>query len=147
MGTRVGVVQHGREEFEMQQAIKGLIANELVSAVHDVADGGLYVTLVEMSMPRGLGFDIVSDADIRLDAFLFGEGQSRVVVSVAIDKVQQVESLLGNFPFEKIGVVTSGEMVIDGDFWGTIDWWQEKYDTAIENYLTKYIITYFKLIF
>ena len=59
------------------------------------------------------------------------------MVSVALDKAQQVESLLKDFPFEKLGVVTSGELVIDGDFWGTIDWWQEKYDTAIENYLSK----------
>jgi hypothetical protein len=28
-------------------------------------------------------------------------------------------------------------MVVDGDFWGTSDWWQEKYDTAIENHLSK----------
>ena len=34
-------------------------------------------------------------------------------------------------------MVTSGEIVVDGDFWGTIDWWSEKYDTAIENYLLK----------
>jgi phosphoribosylformylglycinamidine synthase len=48
-----------------------------------------------------------------------------------------VESLLKDFPFEKIGVVSTGELVIDGDFWGTIDWWQEKYDEAIEDYLSK----------
>jgi len=42
-----------------------------------------------------------------------------------------------DFPFEKIGVVTSGEMVVDGDFWGTVDWWKEKYDNAIENFLSK----------
>ncbi len=41
------------------------------------------------------------------------------------------------FPCEQIGVVSTGEIVVDGDFWGTIDWWQEKYDTAIENYLSK----------
>ena len=35
-----------------------------------------------MSFPRGLGFDIEADGEVRLDAFLFGEAQSRVVVSV-----------------------------------------------------------------
>jgi hypothetical protein len=44
---------------------------------------------------------------------------------------------LQDLPFEKIGVVSTGEIVVDGEFWGTIDWWQEKYDTAIENYLSK----------
>ncbi len=71
------------------------------------------------------------------DAWLFGEGQSRILVSVELEKVSEFENALGDLPFEKIGVVTTGEMVIDGDFWGTIDWWKEEYDTAIENYLAK----------
>jgi phosphoribosylformylglycinamidine synthase len=80
---------------------------------------------------------VITNNALRKDAFLFGEGQSRVVMSVALDKAKEFESLLNDFPVEKIGVVSSGEMVIDGDFWGTIDWWKEKYDTAIENYLSK----------
>jgi hypothetical protein len=28
-------------------------------------------------------------------------------------------------------------MLVNGDFWGTIDWWQEEYDSAIENHLSK----------
>ena len=59
------------------------------------------------------------------------------MVSVALDKVKEFEASIKDIPFEKVGVVTSGEVVIDGDFWGTIDWWSEKYDTAIENYLSK----------
>ncbi|MFN5912591.1 MAG: phosphoribosylformylglycinamidine synthase subunit PurL, partial [Bacteroidota bacterium] len=70
------------KEYDLHQVVKGLIANELVNAVHDVSDGGLFVTLVEMSLPRELGFDIETDAEIREDAYLFGEGQGRVVVSV-----------------------------------------------------------------
>jgi len=42
-----------------------------------------------------------------------------------------------DFPHERIGLVTSGEMLVNGDFWGTIDWWQEEYDSAIENHLSK----------
>ena len=57
------------------------------------------------------------------------------MVSVAIEKMKEFEAVLGDFPFEKIGVVTSGEMVVDGEFWGTIDWWKEKYDDAIAGYL------------
>ena len=45
--------------------------------------------------------------------------------------------VFGSFPAEKIGVVSSGEIVVDGDFWGTIDWWKDRYDEAIENYLSK----------
>ncbi|MDB2408944.1 AIR synthase related protein, partial [Crocinitomicaceae bacterium] len=55
------------EEFKMQEVIKVLIHNSLVNATHDVADGGLYVTLVEMCLNRNLGFDIVTDSEIRED--------------------------------------------------------------------------------
>jgi phosphoribosylformylglycinamidine synthase len=68
---------------------------------------------------------------------LFGEGQSRVVVSVKAELISNFENTLGDFPHERIGIVTTGEMLIDGDFWGTIDWWKEQYDTSIENYLAK----------
>jgi phosphoribosylformylglycinamidine (FGAM) synthase-like enzyme len=117
--------------------VEKLIHEKLINSAHDISEGGLFVTLCESGFNNELGFSVITNSIVRKDAFLFGEGQSRVVVSVAMDKAQQVESLLSNFPYEKIGVVSSGELVIDGDFWGTIDWWKEKYDTAIENYLTK----------
>lgn len=125
------------EEFRLQRMVENLIKEKLINSAHDVSEGGLFVTLCESGFNNELGFSIITNNTVRKDAFLFGEGQSRVVLSVALDKVQQAESILNDFPFEKIGVVSSGELVIDGDFWGTIDWWQEKYDTAIENYLTK----------
>jgi phosphoribosylformylglycinamidine synthase subunit PurL len=59
------------------------------------------------------------------------------VVTVAAKHVKLFENNISKIVYKQIGVVTSGELVIDNDFWGTIDWWQEKYDTAIENYLTK----------
>ena len=93
--------------------------------------------LCESGFNRELGFSIITKDNLRKDAFLFGEGQSRVVVSVSLDDVKKFESIVGDFPHEKIGVVSSGEIVVDGDFWGTIDWWKDKYDTAIENYLQK----------
>ena len=103
----------------------------------DVSEGGLFVTLCESGFNRELGFSVIKNNEYRKDAWLFGEAQSRVLVSVELNKVSEFERFLDDFPFEKIGVVTSGEMVVDGDFWGTIDWWKDKYDTAIENYLSK----------
>jgi phosphoribosylformylglycinamidine synthase II len=73
------------EEYQLQQCIKGLIQNSFINAAHDVSDGGLFTTLVEMCLPNDLGFDVVTDSEIRKDAFLFGESQSRVVVSVVED--------------------------------------------------------------
>jgi len=124
-------------EFALQQTVAALITKGLVLSAHDISEGGLFVTLCESGFNRELGFSVITTGGIRKDATLFGEGQSRVVVSVALDKVKEFEASVKNIPFEKVGVVTSGEIVVDGDFWGTIDWWSEKYDTAIENYLVK----------
>jgi phosphoribosylformylglycinamidine synthase len=125
------------EEYSLQQKITELIKKKLIRSAHDVSEGGLFVTLCESGFNNELGFSIITNSTVRKDAFLFGEGQSRVLVSVALDDVKAFESSMKDSPYEKIGVVTSGEMVMDGDFWGTIDWWKEKYDTAIENYLSK----------
>jgi phosphoribosylformylglycinamidine synthase len=95
------------------------------------------VALCESGFPRELGFSILTKNGIRKDAFLFGEGQGRVIVTVSLENRERFEAEIKDIPFEKIGVVSSGEMVVDGDFWGTIDWWKDKYDTAIESYLSK----------
>lgn len=63
------------KEYEMQATVRKMIDLGLINAAHDVADGGLFVTLTEMGLPRGLGFDIETDMEVRTDAFLFGEGQ------------------------------------------------------------------------
>src|SRR5678815_275019 len=125
------------EEFALQRKLSEAISKKLVRSAHDVSEGGLFVTLCESGFNRELGFSVIINNEYRKDAWLYGEAQSRVVVSVELNKVTEFERLLENFPFEKIGVVTLGEMVIDGDFWGTIDWWKDKYDTAIENHLSQ----------
>ncbi len=125
------------EEFNLQKKIADLIRKKLIQSAHDISEGGLFITLSESGFNRELGFSIITNGGLRKDAFLFGESQSRVVVSVAMEKIKSFEKEIGDFPNEKLGVVTHSEIVIDGDFWGTIDWWKEKYDTSIENYLSK----------
>jgi phosphoribosylformylglycinamidine synthase len=125
------------EEYNLQKKLSEMISKQMIRSAHDVSEGGLLVTLCESGFNRELGFSVQTKGTIRKDAFLFGEGQSRVVVTVTLDRVREFENFMGDFPHEKIGVVSTGEMVVDGTFWGTIDWWKEKYDTAIENYLSK----------
>jgi phosphoribosylformylglycinamidine synthase len=125
------------EEWELQQKITEAIKNKLIPSAHDISEGGLFVTLCESGFHRELGFTLETKENLRADAYLFGEGQSRVVVSVKAELISNFEKTLGDFPHERIGIVTTGEMLIDGDFWGTIDWWKEQYDTSIENYLAK----------
>jgi phosphoribosylformylglycinamidine synthase len=125
------------KEYQLQKKLAELISKQFIRSAHDVSEGGLFTTLCESGFNRELGFSIQTKSTIRKDAFLFGEGQSRVLITLSIDKVKEVENFMQDFPYEKIGVVSTGEVVINGDFWGTIDWWKDHYDEAIENYLSK----------
>ncbi len=122
------------EEFDVQAAVKGLIDKGLVVSAHDCSDGGLFVTLIESSMPRGLGFDINSDSNIRKDAFLFGEGQSRVVVTVSPDKEEEFVNYMmesSSAEFSMLGVVVGNEAVIDEESLGTLSEFKKLYDSTL----------------
>jgi phosphoribosylformylglycinamidine synthase len=125
------------KEYALQHMVKGLIQNELVNAVHDVSDGGLFVTLVEMSLPRELGFDIVTDVEIREDAFLFGEGQGRVVVSVNEDQEEEfIEFMMDSgVTFTLLGHVTKGKMMVDDEHYGFVQEAKSIYNDALKNHL------------
>ena len=127
------------EEFKMQEVIKVLIDNNLINAAHDVSDGGLYVSLVEMCLNRNLGFDIVTDSEIREDAFLFGEGQGRVVVAVSEDEEDEfLEYMISTkVNLTLLGHVTKGKMVIDEEHYSFVDEAKQIFENALGNLLEK----------
>ena len=125
------------EEYRLQQAVSGLIKDSLILSAHDISEGGLFVTLCESGFNRDLGYDVQTNNGLRPDAFWFGEAQSRVVVSVSKAQSPSLETKLKatGIPFEKLGVVTESDIVIDGKSWGEMALWKEKYDTAIEKFM------------
>jgi len=126
-------------EFALQECVKGLIKNNYISSAHDVSDGGLFVTLVEMGLPNSLGFDIVTDSEIRRDAFLFGESQSRVVVTVVEDYEDEFLDFVteNNVPIILLGHVTKGRINVDEDNFGFIEDMRHLYENSIAEELAK----------
>jgi phosphoribosylformylglycinamidine synthase len=125
------------EEYQLQQKISELIASGAIESAHDISEGGLFVTLCESGFTNDLGFTVRINNDFRKDAFLFGEAQSRVVVSVAPAKFELFESIIKGFPHQEVGIVSTGKVEIDGEEWGEIRNWKNLYDTSIEKYLSK----------
>ncbi|MBL7828678.1 MAG: phosphoribosylformylglycinamidine synthase subunit PurL [Saprospiraceae bacterium] len=121
------------EEYFIQSVVKKAIGRNLISSAHDVSDGGVLSNLIESAMPNGLGFEIQSNPGVRKDAWLFGEAQSRVVVSVATEQQAAFERFLAEekTPFEKVGVVTGEDLVVDGENWGRIAEWKQIYETVL----------------
>ncbi len=126
------------EEYNNQQAIKKLIADNLIQSAHDVSEGGLFITLLESAMPRNLSFNIQhSTFNIRTDAFLFGEAQSRIVISVHSSQFTDVESILNkmNVKFEKLGTVTNGNIKINDVDFGAVGEYKKLHENSLENLL------------
>jgi phosphoribosylformylglycinamidine synthase len=122
------------KELKVQDAIKGLIENGLIRSAHDVSDGGLFITLLESAMIYNFGFDITTSADIRTDAFLFGEAQSRVVVSVTSNNENRfVDYMIDkDVPFSTLGHVTKSELRVDDDSYGFIYDVKKMYDESLK---------------
>ena len=122
------------EEFAVQHEIKKMITKKLIRSAHDVSEGGLFVTLIESTFNRDLGFKVATtDAAIRKDAYWFGEAQSRVVISVSKENRDDFNMLLEKLEITVtyLGTVTNGSISIDGADWGNVADWKEKYDNAI----------------
>jgi len=129
------------EEHQVQETIQKLINKNLVLSAHDVSDGGLFTTLVESAMIKGFGFDVTADAEVRKDAFLFGESQSRVVVSVSPTNEDHFIDFMieQKVPFSALGHVTKSEFRIDDNSYGFVFDIKKLYDNALEELLTEEI--------
>ncbi len=125
------------EEFNVQNSVKSIIKSGLIQSAHDVSDGGVFISLLESAIQGNIGFEINSVPGIRKDAFLFGEGQSRVVVSAEASKAASLEAELkkSNTPFTKLGTVKGSKVVIDGTDHGSVSEFAIDYNTSIESKL------------
>jgi phosphoribosylformylglycinamidine synthase subunit PurL len=127
------------EEYDLQNVLKGLTSDKTVKSAHDVSEGGLFVCLMESAMINNFGFKISTDQNIRKDAFLFGESQSRVVVSIAPENEAAFNNFLNanNFPASKLGEVFGDRIVIDDEDFGEITEWKKVYDNTLGELITQ----------
>ncbi len=118
-----------QEELALQQSIQAAIAGSLVASAHDVSDGGLFACLLESAMAGHIGVTVKTDARYRKDAYLFGEGQSRVVVSVSADNEAAFKELMKTrkTPVRKLGTVGGKTVRIDNEDFGTVADWLAHY--------------------
>jgi phosphoribosylformylglycinamidine synthase len=103
-------------EARLGVLLRALFAERLLSAAHDVAEGGLAVALAEMTFARGLGARVLVEGP---PSSLFSESQGRVVVAVSPSQVERVLRLaeVHGVPARDAGEVDGDELsiVCDGD--------------------------------
>ena len=83
------------KEAALQRACRRLVSAGVIRSAHDCSEGGLAVALAESCIAGGLGIECDADTapDCRWDALLFGETQSRIVVSLPPERMDALERL------------------------------------------------------
>ena len=84
-------------EILVQKVCRDLIGSGIVSSAHDCSDGGIAVALAESSINSYKGFEGNFDLDGRWDIGLFGEAQSRIIVSLTPENLGELESMCESF--------------------------------------------------
>lgn len=128
------------KEANMQKALSDLINQGIIESAHDVSEGGLFIAMLESAMCRNFGFELYTSGEIRLDSFLFGEGQGRVVVTVKAGKENDFIDMLNisNVPCCAVGSVRAdGVIMVDEEVFGKVSDFKTIYDNAIGDVLDK----------
>ena len=106
-------------EKALQDFALKVIHEGLVQSAHDCSDGGLAVALAEccVSGPRAAQGAVVKLGlgSLRRDALLFGESQSRIILSTRPTAVESILSRAAEagVPAAQIGTVGGGRLVIE----------------------------------
>ena len=99
-------------EVAVQRACRELISSGIVKSAHDCSDGGLAVAISECGISGRIGARVDAPLGDRWDAALFGEGQSRIVISLEPERLNDLRRVCdsSDVPWATIGTV-SGDMV------------------------------------
>jgi len=84
-----------REEKKVQKTCLEAIKKGIIKSAHDCAEGGLAVALAEccVSSPKSLGATINLNEKIRVDALLFGESPSRIILSLKEKDLKELKKI------------------------------------------------------
>jgi len=118
-GLKIGPPPHVdlAYEIKVQDSVRKLIREGLVKSAHDCSEGGLAVALAEccFNPEQLLGAEIALNAgDTPPAIVLFNESQSRIVISVAPENLDDAFVVLRerNVPFQQLGKVGGDELQI-----------------------------------
>ena len=127
-------------EIRLQELCLTAVREQLFSSAHDIAEGGLAVALVEACIThpeKPLGARITLTNGIRADAMLFGESQSRVLVSLPRTALPRLQELTqsADLPLTVLGEVGGADLNIVGYLQLPINMLKQQWRTALAKQL------------
>jgi len=102
-------------EKSVQDACRESIQAGIISSAHDCADGGLAVTLAECCITGKKGAKVkINNTNIRNDALLFGETQSRIVISFPEKNLDSLKEICNKYeaPIQILGKIKGNNLGI-----------------------------------
>lgn len=118
--------------------VRALINDGLVTAVHDVSDGGLLVALAEMALASGIGATLAAPPpEMNPFAFWFGEDQARYIVTVENSAKALVarRAELAGIPLAKLGTTGGDRLNIAGERPIVVDALRERHEAWLPIYM------------
>ena len=106
------------KEIALQECTLKLIKEGLINSAHDCSEGGLSVALAECCLAGGMGAQIrLEESTLRPSSLLFGETQSRIIISVSRESADKVKAMAQShsLAISKLGVVQGKSLVINGN--------------------------------
>ncbi|CCQ93121.1 phosphoribosylformylglycinamidine synthetase II [[Clostridium] ultunense Esp] len=101
-----------RIDLEQEKAVQtftlAAIRQGLVRSAHDLSDGGLAVALAESAIGGRVGVQVDWEISLTPEAALFSESQSRVLLSVRCEDVDEVKRLAASFKVPVTHLGTTG---------------------------------------
>ena len=90
-----------QQAMERYKKLHKAITLGLISAAHDVSDGGLAVSLAEMAFAGGYGLEIdldrvSTDGTMNDTDILYSETPSRIIIAVSKQDARQIEEIFGD---------------------------------------------------
>ncbi|NQW17817.1 MAG: phosphoribosylformylglycinamidine synthase subunit PurL [Chloroflexi bacterium] len=95
-------------EVAVQNACIDAVEAGIIRSAHDCSDGGLAIAIAESCVIGGFGATIDAELSGRWDAALFGEQQSRIVVTVDTNHASQLEAIAAQHGAPAIRIGTTG---------------------------------------
>ena len=120
----------------INQKIIAAIRLGIVCSVHDLAEGGLAVALVEKLFETDFGMDLIHLQNLELTTWLFSESQNRYLITIDPKDETQLLELFKHEPIQYLGAINDTKTInFNHKFQVSISELQTTYQNALEQCL------------
>ena len=134
------------KEAALQRTCRRLVERGIIRSAHDCSEGGVGVAIAEAAIAGGLGVECAADSslsvklaesNVRWDAVLFGEAQSRIVVSLPQEKIEALKGICSQEGVEwcLLGKVSGSRFAIEGRIDLPLSELEDRWRSALQAHL------------